>query len=83
VPGAQRRGLVLDAVWHTPTTIADDVTVTAVFGVGTWADWERARNAAVADPDVARWIAARRDLMRSGSRRFVVAPTAVGSDGPQ
>jgi hypothetical protein len=83
VPGAQRRGLVLDAVWHTPPTIADDVTVTTVFAVGTWADWERARNAAVADPDVARWIAARRALMRAGSRRFVVAPTTVGADGPQ
>ena len=77
LPGARRRGLVLDAVWHTPPGIADTVTVTTVFTVGTWADWERARNAAVADPDVARWIDARRVLMRAGTRRFVLA-TDVG-----
>ena len=45
--------------------------VTTAFDVGGWADWERARNAAVADPAVGEWIAFRRTVMRHGHRRFV------------
>ena len=69
--GARRRGLELVACWQTPAGIGEDVTVTTVLDVGTWAEWERARNAAVADADVGEWIALRRTMMRSGRRRFV------------
>jgi len=71
LPGARRRGLELVACWRTPGDIGADVVVTTAFDVGGWADWERARNAAVADPAVGEWIAFRRTVMRHGHRRFV------------
>jgi len=70
LPGARARGLALVGCWSTPRGIGEDVTVTTVFDVGTWADWERARNAAVRDPALGEWLAARRAVMRSGRRRF-------------
>lgn len=71
LPGARARGLELVACWQTPGDIGEAVTVTTALAVGSWADWERARNAAVADPAVAEWIAARRAVMRRGRRQFV------------
>ena len=64
------------ACWQTPDDIGEDVTVTTVLAVGSWADWERARNAAVADPAVAEWIAFRRKVMRHGRRHFVTEAAA-------
>lgn len=71
--GARRRGLELVACWRTPSGLGEDVTVTTALDVGTWAAWERARNAAVADPDVAEWIRVRRSLVTGGRRTFVTA----------
>ncbi|MBM3658438.1 MAG: hypothetical protein FJW95_02905 [Actinobacteria bacterium] len=71
LPGARARGLELVACWATPTDIGEPVTVTTVLDVGAWSDWERARNAAVADPAVGEWIAFRRSVMRTGRRTFV------------
>jgi hypothetical protein len=70
LPGALERGMELVGCWHTPTQIGEDVTVTAVFRLPGWAEWEQIRNAAVGDPGVAAWVAARRDLMLRGSRKF-------------
>jgi hypothetical protein len=73
LPGAQRRGMRLVACWHTPRTIGDAVTVFVVFDVGTWAEWEQARNAAVVDPALPEWLRARAEVMQRGTRRFVTA----------
>ncbi|MFA5884394.1 MAG: NIPSNAP family protein [Acidimicrobiia bacterium] len=70
LPGARQRGMSLAACWHSPRTIGEDVTVFVVFDVGTWAEWEQARNAAVVDPAMPEWLAARREMMRRGTRRF-------------
>jgi hypothetical protein len=56
--------------WHTPTGIGELVTVTFVFAVESWAEWERVRNAAVRDARTATWVDRRRALMISGTRRF-------------
>jgi len=87
--GARRRGLELVACWRTPAGTGEDVTVTTALDVGTWAAWEQARNAAVADPDVAEWIRRRasdvRDLARALTRRAegpVAAQSADGRGGP-
>ena len=72
LPGARARGLVLIGCWATPGGIGEDVTVTTALAVGTWADWERARNAAVRDPALGDWLAARGSMMRSGHRRFAL-----------
>ena len=71
LPGAVARGLRLVERSWTPADIGEPVTVTTVIDVGTWADWERARNAAVADPNVGAWIQHRRAVMRTGRRTFV------------
>lgn len=81
LPGATARGMELLGCWSTPAGLGEDVTVTTVFAVGTWADWERARNAAVLDPDLGSWLAARRAVMRSGRRRFAVGGSSPPSDG--
>ena len=70
LPGAVERGMELVGCWHTPTQIGEDVTVTVIFGVPGWAEWEQIRNAAVGDPRVAEWVATRRDLMVRGTRKF-------------
>jgi len=75
LPGARRRGMDLVACWHTPRTIGEAVTVFVVFAVGTWAEWEQARNAAVVDPALPEWLSARAEMMQRGSRRFVNAAT--------
>ena len=64
--------------WSTPADIGEAVTVTTVLDVGTWADWERARNAAVADPAAGEWIAYRRGVMRTGRRTFANSSSAHG-----
>lgn len=71
LPGARRRGAELVARWQTPAGLGEGITVTTVCSVGTWTDWERMRNAAVGDPAVDEWIAARRAVMRAGRRSFV------------
>lgn len=68
--GARERGMEFVACWHTPTSIGEDVTVTVIFGLESWAQWETARNAAVADPGVANWVELRRSLMLRGRRTF-------------
>lgn len=75
LPGARRRGMELVACWHTPAAIGEDVVVMVVFAVGTWAEWEQARNAAVRDPGMPEWLAVRAEVMRGGTRRFVTAPS--------
>jgi hypothetical protein len=70
LPGALKRGMELAGCWHTPERIGEDVTVTVVFRLPGWAEWEQIRNAAVGDPGVAAWVALRRDLMLRGSRKF-------------
>jgi len=79
--GARRRGLEPVAVWRTPSGIGEGITVTTALAVESWAAWEQARNAAVADPDVHAWIAHRRAMLRSGRRTFVT-PAADGGAGP-
>jgi hypothetical protein len=70
LPGALDRGMDLVGCWHTPTEIGEMVTVTVVFGVGSWANWEQIRNAAGRDPLMSTWVDKRRALMTKGTRRF-------------
>ena len=70
LPGARRRGMDLVSCTHTPRDIGELVRVMVVFAVGTWAEWEQARNAAVTDPAMPEWLAARRALVRRGTRHF-------------
>ena len=70
LPGALERGMELVGCWHTPKQIGEDVTVTVIFRLPGWAEWEQIRNGAVGDPGVAAWVALRRDLMVRGSRKF-------------
>ena len=70
LPGAVDRGMQLLGCWHTPTQIGENVSIMAVFAVGTWAEWETIRNAGVRDPQMSTWIDRRRELMLNGSRRF-------------
>ncbi len=56
--------------WHTPTEIGEIVTVTVVFRMDSWEEWERIRNAGVRDPRMGEWIDRRRELMVNGTRRF-------------
>jgi NIPSNAP len=70
LPGALGRGMELVGCWHTPRDFGEDVTVTAVFRVDSWAHWETIRNAGVGDPAMAGWVALRRLLIQRGSRRF-------------
>jgi NIPSNAP len=70
LPGARERGMEFVACWHTPTNIGEDVTVTLIFGLEGWAEWEKIRNAAVSDPGVAKWVEVRRSLMLRGRRTF-------------
>ncbi len=70
LPGATQRGMELVACWHTPREIGEDVTVTVVFRLESWATWEQARNAGVGDPSMPEWIQTRRALMKRGNRRF-------------
>jgi hypothetical protein len=71
--GATERGMELVGCWHTPTQIGELVTVTAVFRMESWAEWERIRNAGVRDPLMTTWVDKRRALMVNGSRRFYEA----------
>jgi hypothetical protein len=71
--GATERGMELVGCWHTPTEIGEMVTVTVVFRLESWAQWERIRNAGVRDPLMATWVDKRRALMVNGSRRFYEA----------
>jgi hypothetical protein len=73
LPGATERGLELVGCWHTPTDIGELVTVTTVFSVGSWEEWERIRNAGVRDPMMSTWVDRRRALMVNGSRRFYLS----------
>jgi hypothetical protein len=89
LPGALDRGMELVGCWHTPTQIGEDVTVTVMFRLPGWAEWEQIRNAAVGDPGVAAWVAVRRDLMVRGSRKFyepaaltTLAPSSPSRQGP-
>jgi NIPSNAP len=68
--GATDRGMELLGCWHTPTQIGEIVTVTVVFGLDSWAQWEGIRNAGVRDPLMSTWVDRRRALMVKGSRRF-------------
>lgn len=70
LPGATDRGMELVACWHTPTDIGEIVTVTVVFRMESWEEWERIRNAGVRDPRMGEWIDRRRELMVTGTRRF-------------
>jgi hypothetical protein len=70
LPGATNRGMQLIGCWHTPTEIGEIVTVAVVFGLESWAEWERIRNAGVRDPMMSTWIDRRQALMVKGSRRF-------------
>ena len=70
LPGAVDRGMELVGCWHTPTQIGETVTVTVVFRVGSWANWELIRNAGVRDPLMSTWVDKRRALMTKGTRRF-------------
>jgi hypothetical protein len=70
LPGATERGMELVACWHTPTEIGEHVTVTTVFRMDSWQEWERIRNAGVRDPMMATWVDRRREVMLRGSRRF-------------
>jgi hypothetical protein len=70
LPGALERGMELVGCWHTPRQIGEIVTVTVVFRMDSWAEWERIRNAGVGDPQMPAWIDRRRELMLRGSRRF-------------
>ena len=81
LPGALERGMELVGCWHTPTQIGEDVTVTLIFGLPGWAEWEQIRNAAVGDPGVAAWVAARRNLMLRGTRKFY-EPAALTTPAP-
>ena len=81
LPGALDRGMDLVGCWHTPTQIGEDVTVMVIFRLPGWAEWEQIRNAAVADPGVAAWVAVRRDLMVRGSRKFY-EPAALTTLSP-
>ena len=71
--GATERGMELVGCWHTPTQIGEMVTVTVVFRLESWAQWERIRNAGVRDPLMTTWVDKRRALMVNGSRRFYEA----------
>jgi hypothetical protein len=73
LPGATERGLELVGCWHTPTDIGELVTVTVVFRVESWAQWEIVRNAGVRDPLMSAWVEKRRALMINGTRRFYEA----------
>ena len=70
LPGARQRGMNLLSCTHTPRGIGEDVRVMVVFAIGGWADWEQARNTAVVDPAMPEWLAARRALVKEGSRHF-------------
>jgi len=70
LPGATERGMDLIGCWHTPTHIGEMLTVTVVFRMESWSDWERIRNAGVRDPRMSTWVEKRRALMLEGSRRF-------------
>ena len=70
LPGAVDRGMELVGCWHTPTDIGEMVTVTVVFRVESWANWELIRNAGVRDPLMSTWVDKRRALMTKGTRRF-------------
>jgi hypothetical protein len=77
LPGATERGMELVGCWHTPTDIGEMVTVTVVFRLESWAEWERIRNAGVRDPLMSMWVDKRRALMVNGSRRFYEAASLV------
>jgi hypothetical protein len=81
LPGALERGMELVGCWHTPKEIGEDVTVTVIFRLPGWAEWEQIRNAAVGDPGVAAWVNVRRDLMVRGSRKFY-EPAALTTPVP-
>jgi hypothetical protein len=81
LPGALDRGMELVGCWHTPKQIGEDVTVTVIFRLPGWAEWEQMRNRAVGDPGVATWVATRRDLMVRGSRKFY-EPAALTTPDP-
>lgn len=70
LPGARDRGMEFVACWHTPIGIGEDVTVTIIFGLPGWREWELIRNAAVGDPNLPAWIAVRRSVMIRGRRIF-------------
>ena len=70
LPGALDRGMEFVACWHTPVNIGEDVTVTIIFGLRGWAEWEIIRNAAVGDPALPAWVELRRSVMRRGRRIF-------------
>lgn len=82
LPGAIARGLRLVSCTHTPRGIGEDVRIMMVFAIGSWADWEQARNAAVVDPAMPDWLAARRALAKEGARHFhesaPFSPAALG-----
>jgi hypothetical protein len=81
LPGALERGMELVGCWHTPRQIGEDVTITVIFRLHGWAEWEQIRNAAVGDPGVGAWVALRRGLMVRGTRKFY-EPAALTTQGP-
>jgi hypothetical protein len=71
--GATDRGMELVGCWHTPSQIGEVVSVTVVFRLESWAQWEAIRNEGVRDPLMSTWVDRRRALMLTGSRRFYEA----------
>jgi hypothetical protein len=70
LPGATERGMDLVGCWNTLPEIGELVSVTVVFRLESWEEWERIRNAGVRDPRMSEWIDRRRALMVTGTRRF-------------
>jgi hypothetical protein len=70
LPPARERGMKLLACWHTPETLGEDVTVTAIFEIPGWGEWDELRRRTVLDPAMPEWIELRNRLARRGQRRF-------------
>ena len=70
LPPARDRGMKLVAVWHTPTQIGEDVTITSIFELRDWDQWNDLRKKAVLDPEMPKWLEIREQLAKRGRRHF-------------
>ncbi|MCH2170515.1 NIPSNAP family protein [Myxococcota bacterium] len=70
LPAARERGMRLLACWHTPIDLGEDVTVTTLFELRDFEEWDELRKRAVVDPALPAWLAARSSLTKKGTRRF-------------
>jgi hypothetical protein len=70
LPPARERGMKLLACWHTHENLGEDVTVTSIFEIPGWAEWDELRRKAVLDPAMPEWLELRDRLARRGFRRF-------------